>query len=138
MKKSGSAVFLMELILVILFFSLSAVVTLRLFAVSHQQERQSAQISDAMELAANTAERFRAQGAALFRPDAGWSAAGQDGGATLYTCTREGLRIEVLLKEKQTGAGTLETGEVRVKSGEQSEALCCLALGRYSPKEEAP
>ena len=42
MKKSGSAVFLMELTLVILFFSLSTVVTLRLFVAAHQQERRRA------------------------------------------------------------------------------------------------
>ena len=35
MKKSGSMAFLLELILVILFFSLSTAVTLRLFVAAH-------------------------------------------------------------------------------------------------------
>ena len=96
MKKSGSAVFLMELTLVILFFSLSTVVTLRLFVAAHQQERQSTLHSDALELAENTAELFRAQGVSFFDAADGWNAAEQEDGSVLYSRLESGLRMEVI------------------------------------------
>ena len=51
MKKRGSMAFLMELIVVILFFSLSTAVTLRLFVAAHEKERESTRLSDAVERA---------------------------------------------------------------------------------------
>lgn len=105
MKKSGSAVFLMELTLVILFFSLSTVVTLRLFVAAHQQERQSTLHSDALELAENTAELFRAQGVSFFDAADGWNAAEQEDGSVLYSRLESGLRMEVIWKGERTPAG---------------------------------
>ena len=142
MKKSGSAVFLMELTLVILFFSLSTVVTLRLFVSAHQQERQSTLRSDAMELAENTAELFRVLGVSYFDPIDGWTAVNQPDNSTLYTCTKNGLLAEVQLKTTATDAGSLETGEIRImevekKNSGQEDLLCRLTLGRYSPGEAA-
>ena len=142
MKKSGSAVFLMELTLVILFFSLSTVVTLRLFVSAHQQERQSTLRSDAMELAENTAELFRARGVSYFDPIDGWTAVNQPDNSTLYTCKKNGLLAEVQLKTTATDAGNLETGEIRVmeagkENSGQGDLLCRLTLGRYSPREAA-
>lgn len=66
MKKRGSMAFLMELIVVILFFSLSTAVTLRLFVAAHEKERESTRLSDAVERAQDTAEQFRVKGTALF------------------------------------------------------------------------
>ena len=135
MKKSGSAVFLMELTLVILFFSLSTVVTLRLFVAAHQQERQSTLHSDALELADNTAELFRAQGVSCFDAADGWNAAEQEDGSVLYSRLESGLRMEVIWKGERTPAGRLESGEIRVFENQRSDPLCRLPLCRYSPGE---
>ncbi len=138
MKKSGSAVFLMELILVILFFSLSAVVTLRLFVAAHQQERQSTLRSDALELAENAAELFRAQGVSFFDTADGWTAVEQADESVLYSRLENGLCMEVILRGEQTETGRLETGEIQVfAANRQSDPLCRLPLGRYSPGEAA-
>lgn len=132
----------MELTLVILFFSLSAVVTLRLFVTARQQEQLSALRSDAMELAENTAEQVHAQGASFFDSQNGWTITSQEKDGSVYTYTHDGsgLKLEVFLKQEKTGAGTLEIGEVRVtgsdQSGGQGQMLCCLPVGRYTPEEK--
>lgn len=137
MKKSGSAVFLMELTLVILFFSLSTVVTLRLFVAAHQQERQSTLHSDALELAENTAELFLRPGRVLFccRPTAG-TAAEQEDGSVLYSRLESGLRMEVIWKGERTPArpGWNPERSACLKI-QRSDPLCRLPLCRYSPGE---
>lgn len=139
MKRHSSAVFLMELTLVILFFSLSAVVTLRLFVTAHQQEQQSALRSDALELAEDTVEQIRALGASFFDSADGWIITAQEPGGTIYTYQGGDLRMEVFLQQEETGAGTLETGEVCITGSEKSacrgQVLCRLPIGRYSPGE---
>ena len=128
----------MELTLVILFFSLSAVVTLRLFVTAHQQEQQSALRSDALELAEDTAEQFHAQGTAFFNSADGWSSAALEDG-TVYRFDGSDLLLEVFLRQESTVAGALETGEVRITGSEKSigrgQVLCSLPVGRYIPKE---
>ena len=135
MKRSSSAVFLMELTLVILFFSLSAVVTLRLFVTAHHQEQQSTLRSDALELAENTAELFRIQGTACFAPADGWKTAAGEEGTTIYTYGRDDLLLQVSLQEQQTDAGKLTSGEVQVKTAAQADGqtniLCRLPVARY-------
>ncbi|MCI8360054.1 MAG: hypothetical protein HFE86_01795 [Clostridiales bacterium] len=139
MKRHSSAVFLMELTLVILFFSLSAVVTLRLFVTAHQQEQQSALRSDALELAEDAAEQFHAQGAAFFDSADGWSSTPLEQGGTVYSWDGSDLLLEVFLQQEDTGAGALESGEVRITGSEKSvsrgQVLCSLPVGRYIPKE---
>lgn len=140
MKKNGSAVFLMELILVILFFSLSTVVTLRLFVTAHQQEEQSTLRSDALELAENTAELFRAYGTGLFTSPA-WITLQETGEDTHYSHTADGLTARVSLHMADSPEGSLSTGEIVVyqagsDGGTSGDPLCRLALGRYVPAWE--
>ena len=143
MKRHSSAVFLMELTLVILFFSLSAVVTLRLFVTARQQEQQSALCSDAMELAEDTAELVYAKGVSFLEKDAGWTVSeAPDGAEDAHYCYKyddSGLLMEIYSESEQTAAGVLETSEVRItgseKSGSPGQVLCRLPVKRYYPRE---
>ena len=138
MKKSGSAVFLMELVLVILFFSLSTVVTLRLFVTAHQQEEQSTLRSDALELAENTAELFRAYGSDWFASSP-WTSSQGTGDDAHYTLTTDKLVAHVSLYTASGRSGSLSTGEITVYPAGQEETgvpLCRLDLSRYVPAWE--
>lgn len=135
MKKNGSAIFLMELVLVILFFSLSTVVTLRLFVTAHQQEEQSTLRSDALELAENTAELFRTYGTGLFSASE-WTASRQSDEESCYTLVTGGLVAHVSLHTAITRDGCLSTGEIAVYQENRDESaapICRLSLGRYVP-----
>lgn len=131
MRKSGSAVFLMELVVVLLFFSLSAAVTLRLFVAAYETDRMSEQVSDALERAEDAAERYRAGGRSAFLQ--GWTAQDQADGTCLYIREDGTYRLEVRLRILDQAAGDLETGEVRVYDRVQpAEPLCELPLARYT------
>lgn len=57
-----SSLFLMELIIAILFFSLSATVCVRFFVKSYTLEKESQKLNHAVSAAASAAEIFRNQG----------------------------------------------------------------------------
>jgi type II secretory pathway pseudopilin PulG len=61
-KKQGIRIntFLVEIVVVILFFALSATVTLQLFVAAHNRQRESSEISAAMLQAQSLVEQFRA------------------------------------------------------------------------------
>lgn len=139
MKKSGPAAFLLELLFVLLFFSLSAAVTLQLFAGAHSRQRESALISEALERGQDVAECFRAKGTALFAED--WTSEEADGMQVYTRMSDDGgsLRMVVWLRTETQENGRIETGELRVYDAGMPVGgeLCCLTLGRYSPSEEA-
>ena len=132
MKRNGSAVFLMELLMVILFFSLSTVVTLRLFVSAHQQEETSRQLSSALEKAQDTAELFHARGSDLFVTSS-WTS--MDAG-DLYQNTDGQYLITVAVKSDASPAGLMESADISVQLNDQSAVLCRLSVSRYTPSEQ--
>jgi hypothetical protein len=131
MKRYGSAVFLMELIVVILFFSLSVVVTLRMFVTSHIMDEQSEQITGALVCAQNVAEQFKASGTGMFGSD--WTKSASSDGSRRYISTNdEGFSVEVILNTVSDSSGTMEAGKVGVYAlSEPEEPVCSLEIGRY-------
>ncbi|MBR0163915.1 MAG: hypothetical protein IJQ12_04490 [Lachnospiraceae bacterium] len=59
-QTSGSALFLLEMIFVIFFFTLTAAICLRLFVSAHLTGKESTRLAEATEIAQNLAEEFRA------------------------------------------------------------------------------
>ncbi len=57
-NSSKSGIFLMELILSILFFSIAAAVCVKLFVTSHQLSDQSVKLNHAVAMAESIAEAF--------------------------------------------------------------------------------
>ena len=140
MKKRGSMAFLMELIVVILFFSLSTAVTLRLFVAAHEKEQESTLLSDALERAQDTAEQFQIKGTSLFDSSDGWTYEIRDDLSALYTrLFEDGLTVTVLVTDADALSGWLETGEICVYSGADAEPHCRLPFTRFVPAaEEVP
>ena len=62
MRKANSGLFLLEMILVILFFSLTAAVYVRLFATAFQTGDASRNLTQAVMISQNLAEAFYANG----------------------------------------------------------------------------
>lgn len=58
MRKSKAALFLMELLIVLLFFSIACGVCLQLFAYAHLTNKNSKALSDANAIFTNVAEKF--------------------------------------------------------------------------------
>lgn len=62
MRKANSGLFLLEMIMVILFFSLTAAVYVRLFAAAYQTGDRSRNLTQAVMISQNLAEAFYANG----------------------------------------------------------------------------
>ena len=138
MKKSGSLIFLMELIVVLLFFSLSVVVTLRLFITANNKTQQSSYINTALTETQNVVEQFRVKGISVFSPDI-WTERHTDDGRSVYNYenTEESLFIEVSLTSDKLPGGIMYTGDVRAyEINKTDEELCVLELARYSADTE--
>ena len=103
----------MEIIVVILFFSLSVGVVIRMFATAYLKEKESARLNDAMISAKNTAEIFRVRGVSIFEEN-GWEENG-DRAAGYRKCyfnyggEDSEFVLEVLLDTEVNG---LETGRI--------------------------
>ena len=145
MKRNQTAVFLIEFLVVILFFSLSVVVILHLYMAAHNKNEESEQISHALIQAQNTAEKFRTQGKSMFLSE-GWvnqSTENAEGDVHKFVYSNEQnspLIIEVLLLTENAPYGTIESGEViiYVRGKTNKDYICRLELAKYiaSPMDE--
>lgn len=145
-RKSASGIFLMELMLVILFLSLSAIIVLRLFMVSNRESRESEALTVAVGQAQNAAEDFHNSGKAVFQQSP-WQCS-EDG--RIYLCyydenwqntaaEKAVYVLEVRLETQEGEAGVMESGEITVRTtGGQvrDDRLCSLPLGRYTPRQQ--
>ena len=123
---------LLELLLTLLFFSISAAVILQVFAGAREIGVRSERQTRAMLLAQTTAERLMAADdlpaflAASLRRE-------EDGS---FTSEEDGYGLTVSLRTEPTAAGTLYSFDITVY---QAEALASLASARYVPlAEESP
>ena len=116
---------LVELLIVIMFFMLSATILLRVFAASRIQSDRADAISDALRQAQNVAERLYAADSA---PDAleGMQFT-QDG--EKWILDKGAYRLEVTIADEGTRAGSLSNQTVRALSGD--ETLFTLPVSRY-------
>ena len=138
MKKSGSVVFFMELMVVVLFFSIAIVIVLRLFTTSHLNERKSAVLTTAVIEMQNTAELFKIHGFDMF-PENGWIESDLAVNGRSFTKQQEdpGVIFKVNLSTENAAGGELDTGEIKAyRSGEEDQdPLCSMKLSRYEKFE---
>ena len=133
MKRNSAAVFLMELIIVILFFSLSIVVTLRLFMTAYTTDKKSSELNEALIQAQSTAEQFRVYGLDMFTQQESWINSQPDtSGTYLYTRSdggETGLVYKVFVRIEKG----FESGEIQVYSLRTPDegVLCELEIARY-------
>lgn len=138
--------FLVELIIVILFFALSCAVVVQLFASAHQSEELSNRKSRAMLQAQQWAEQVQASSSpddviqvfsAFEQEEAGgavrlsavfgedWNVAGEGEGS---------YRVECTVRQTASSAGCLVEVDLEIHDCTAKQTLlCALDLGRYFP-----
>ena len=137
MKRSGPFIFLTELMIVILFFSFSVVITLQLFMTAHAKEKESSYLSEALIEAQNTAEIFRARGFEIFS-EGGWIEQELSENSRKFTNEIKGTKliVEVSLTTENMPGGSMDFGEVQVCVAGKEDPLCALDLARYNVSGE--
>lgn len=129
---------LIELVIVILFFALSAGIILQLFVAAHDRSAQNETDTAAMLMAEDFAERFAASRQPLdaFLEADGWAAQAD---ARTKQVAREGatpLTLHLTGESEQAEAGTLDRLTLTIRDGGR-EAVT-LPVSRYLPGEGTP
>lgn len=140
MEQHGSRnLLLIELIIVIFFFSLSAVITLQAFVHAYEDTQENERLTSAMILAQDWAEQlYAAEDPQAFLQEKGWTSM-TDG----FETRQEGFHLTVSLEVAEEQAGQSHRMRVTVLpdggayAGEH--ALVTLPVVRYvSGSQEAP
>ena len=133
MKEGSRAnALLVELLLVIFFFMISAAILVQVFADAKLKSRTAHATNASMLEAQNIAEDLYA----TKDPEAvlnqyGFTA--KDGG---WVLEKDGYLLKVTLREEETASGTLKTYDVSGVEGEKT--LLTLPSTRFIPKEVSP
>ena len=123
---------LVEILIAVLFFALSATVLLEMFVASRSQSAYAGLCGEALCTAQNLAdELYAADDAQALLTQAGFAL--EDG---VYTLEDGDYTLAVTLAERQTQAGALREAEVSALRGD--ETLIRLPCSRYVPGEEIP
>lgn len=133
MKEGSRAnALLVELLLVIFFFMLSAAILVQVFADAKLKSRTAHATNYSMLEAQNIAEDLYASD----DPDAvlaEYGFASEDGGWVLQ---KEGYLLKVTFREEETASGILRTYDIAGIEGDK--ILLTLPSTRYIPKEVSP
>ena len=133
MKEGSRAnALLVELLLVIFFFMLSAAILVQVFADAKLKSRTAHATNYSMLEAQNIAEDLYASD----DPDAvlaEYGFASEDGGWVLQ---KEGYLLKVTFREEETASGILRTYDIAGIEGDKT--LLTLPSTRYIPKEVSP
>ena len=133
MREGGRAnALLVELLLVILFFMLSATTIVELFAGAKHKTVQARATSEAIMEAQNIADDLYGAD----DPDAILKELGFSEGDGVWTLEETEYTLTVLQKEEETEAGTLRTFTVSATG--DGKDLFSLPSTRYLPKEVSP
>ena len=131
-ERSRANTLLVELLLVIFFFLISAAILVQVFADARLRSRTARATNAAMLDAQNIAEDLYAAG----NPDAVLTGYGFTAGGDGWTLEKDGYRLRVTLREEKTATGTLRTYDVTGAEGEK--ILLSLPSARFIPKEVSP
>lgn len=130
MKRYQGNILLIELLIVILFFSLSQVVMVRVFASAHEKSHNSVQLRHALLACQDVAEQLSVSDkpdALLLRLDF----SGEDG--SYFRCDERGFDLYVLCEREETAAGTLLCSTVSARKDDRE--IVTLPVSLYVPKE---
>lgn len=131
MKKGKSNSLLMELLIVTLFFAISASVLVEVFAAAGNQNRRAEHLNVAQATAQDVADRlYAASDAEACLTECGFE---QDG--EIWVRADDPLEIQVTLHEEETEGGVMRRAEVRACEGE--DTLLTLPASRYLSGEVA-
>ena len=133
MKEGSRAnALLVELLLVIFFFMISAAILVQVFADAKLKSRTAHATNASMLEAQNVAEDLYATDSPVaVLDDYGFNE--KDG---IWTLEKDGYLLKVTVSEEETEAGVIRTCEVSGIEGEKT--LLTLPSTRYIPKEVSP
>ena len=133
MKEGSRAnALLVELLLVIFFFMISAAVLVQVFADAKLKSRTAHATNATMLEAQNIAEDLYASE----DPDAVLTGYGFIAEGDAWVLQKEGYQLKVTFREEETASGTLKTYDVAGIEGEKT--LLTLPSTRFIPKEVSP
>ena len=131
----------MEMMVIILFFSLSVMIIFRLFVSAHIGDQESTRINNSLLEAKNTVELFKANGSDIFGGGEWELTEGQTGDYYIYkksssdSSPTTAYILEVELSGETTPLGIYETGEIRayvdVDGVAEGEPFLVLQIGHY-------
>ncbi len=130
MKRYQGNILLIELLIVILFFSLSQVVMVRVFASAHEKSHSSVQLRHGLLACQDVAEQLSVSeepDALLLRLDF----SGDDG--SYFRCDERGFDVYVQVSREDTAAGTLISSTVSARQDDRE--IVSLPVSLYVPKE---
>ena len=131
-KEHRSPTFLVELMLVILFFCISCTAILQLFAVTARQSRRAAMLDEARLTAENLSDTlYSSADAKTCLEDAGFSFIDN----TWQKLEDSGLLTRVSLQDEQTEAGHLRHASISIT--DNGDELVVLPCDRYFSGEAA-
>lgn len=123
---------LVEILIAVLFFALSATVILETFVAADRLSDSAGRSSEALAEAQNWAGRiYASENAAALLEESGFRA--EDGGWTM-DCGE--FALTVALTETEMAAGTMLSAEIRAGDGDGT--LVTLPCARYFPGEVTP
>ena len=133
MKEGSRAnALLMELLLVIFFFMLSAAILVQVFADAKLKSRTAKAYTSSMLDAQNIAENLYSAD----DPDTVLAAYGFTAGEDGWILDRDGYQLKITLTEEETASGTLRTYQISGMEGDKT--LLTLPSARFLPKEMSP
>jgi len=136
-KASKPNALLIELVIVLLFFSLSTAVILQLFVAAHDKSMKSGVGTEAMMISEDLAERFAVSSLEVhaFFEQEGWAPrdAGYEHGVKIGV---RDLLYVVQGETKEGPAGSLDDFIMAVYDGDST--VLTIPLARYIPKEGTP
>ena len=133
MKEGSRAnALLVELLLVIFFFMISAAILVQVFADAKLKSRTAHATNFSMLDAQNIAEElYSAEDPDAVLAEYGFTADGEG-----WILQKDGYELQITLKTEETAGGTLRT--YNVSGIEKGKTLLTLPSTRYIPKEVSP
>ena len=132
-EKSRANVLLLEILIAVLFFMLSATVLVQVFAEAHNQNTKAYAQMQALQEAQNVADRLYA----AEDPEAVLESLGFAQGHGMWVRRFEDVTLHVELKDRDYEMGRLRSAEIMAFYGQDTE-LFALPVEKYlMPKEVA-
>lgn len=134
-QRQKNSVMLMELIIVILFFSIATAIALQGFVQAHQMSRQSLRMTYALNEAQNWSERISAsKDPEALLVESGWQG---DQGAYELVSAEDRYTLSLTLSSESTQAGVIWTGAIDAYDDALADQpkLFTLPVSRYVPDD---
>ena len=137
-KNAGTSLFLMEMIIIVLFFSISSAVCVQAFVNSHLIDKKTQELNHAVYAAQSLAEVMKGtDGTMESLSEAYPEAEASEDKLTLFydsefkSCDAGDPDLSYLLNASLTREGTLETADISVIKAEDQSEIYTLSATKY-------